>query len=709
MNRRRGWIVPTLALALAALPLVVATVRTLSGGWMAIGDNGLILLRAEDVATAHHPLLGTWTSASQAAGRTISNPGPLWFDVLAPFVKVAGPSVGLAVAVMVANLAAIAGAAWAAQRVGGQRAMVLTTALSAGLAWSLGSELLFDAWQPHAMLLPFWCLLVMCWALAAGDLLMAPFVVAIASLLVQTHLSFVYVVAIIGAATVVMTSAGLVRMARAGGAVWDAERSWLRRIGLWTAGVAVLAWCQPLCDQFFGEGNLGGLLGSSGSGGDNERVGLSLGARFVASVVALPPWWTRPGFSSIIRATGVVDDPKGRTLAEGDVAGGTAALAGLLAVAVVLAVVIVAGRRWRSRPILTLGVLAAVAVVAALVSMVLHAHRGHRHQPAPDALAVADLRLRPPGRGGRGRRVVTAATRRRARRPGRATALLAVLNLPTYAAPEGPTADRPTPGRRWRSSTSSTTTGRTSPCSSTSPCCASPSPTAGRCSPRWAATASTSSSTTTGWCASSASAAGPRGTSACGSCSSRVRRPSSRPPGARTVAFVDGLDADEESELDRARGRGRRAGRRGRAGARPTQGGDAVRAGRIDLDDVVVPAAATPDRSRPAASWPPWSTTATSTSTPTSPRPSSATPSCGGARTARPSGCSSSRSATAVTAMRTRSAAARAALRRPSFVPRTSRHSLSGTSRNADAGSPLTPPSPGAADRAARRRTPSGS
>ena len=441
MNRRRGWIVPILALGLAALPLVVATVRVLSGGWIAIGDNGLILLRAEDVATAHLPLLGTWTSASQAAGRTISNPGPLWFDVLAPFVKVAGPSVGLAVAVMVANLAAIGGAAWAAQRVGGQRAMVLTTALSAGLAWSLGSELLFDPWQPHAMLLPFWCLLVMCWTLAAGDLLMAPFLVAIASLLVQTHLSFVYVVAIIGAAAVVMTGAGLVRMARAGGAVWDAERSWLQRIGLWTAGVGVLAWCQPLWDQFFGEGNLGSLLGSSGSGGDNERVGLTLGARFVASVVALPPWWTRPGFSSIIRATGVVDDPKGRTLAEGDVAGGTAALAGLLAVAAVLVVVIVAGRRWRSRPILTLGVLAAAAVAAALVSMVfmpigvigISPHQMRWLWPISAFVLLAAL--------------VAAAECSPVRRVAvpaglAATGLLAVLNLPTYAAPEGPTADR---------------------------------------------------------------------------------------------------------------------------------------------------------------------------------------------------------------------------------------------------------------------------
>ncbi len=51
--------------------------------------------------------------------------------------------------------------------------MVLVTALSAGLAWSMGSELLFDAWQPHAMILPCWAFLVTVWALAAGDVAMA--------------------------------------------------------------------------------------------------------------------------------------------------------------------------------------------------------------------------------------------------------------------------------------------------------------------------------------------------------------------------------------------------------------------------------------------------------------------------------------------------------------------------------------------------------
>ncbi len=201
---------------MAITPLVVATVRALSRRWIAIGDNGLILLRAEDVATANHPLLGTWTSASLTAGRNINNPGPLWFDVLAPFVRIGGPSVGLAVGVMVANIAAIVGAIWAAQRTGGIRALVLVTALSAGLAWAMGSELLFDAWQPHALILPFWTLLVMSWGLASGDLWMSPFVVGIASLLVQTHLTFVYVLVVVISASVAMAAAGIAQRASGG-------------------------------------------------------------------------------------------------------------------------------------------------------------------------------------------------------------------------------------------------------------------------------------------------------------------------------------------------------------------------------------------------------------------------------------------------------------------------------------------------------------
>jgi hypothetical protein len=438
MKPPRNW-VPIAAVVMAITPLVVATVRALSHGWIAIGDNGLILMRAEDVATANHPLLGTWTSASLTAGRNINNPGPLWFDVLAPFVRIGGPSVGLAVGVMVANIAAIVGAAWAAQRTGGIRALVLVTALSAGLAWAMGSELLFDAWQPHALILPFWALLVMSWGLAAGDVWMIPFIVGVASLLVQTHLTFAYVLVVVISASVAMAVAGIGRRASGGLERLPREQPSLRRVGWWSVGIATLAWSQPLIDQFAGEGNLADLVASSG--GDTDRIGLGLGTRFVASVVALPPWWTRPGSSSIIDATGVVDDAGGRTVAEGDIAGTGPAVLGLIAVFAVLGVVIAAGWRRRFGPVVVLGALAGSSVVGALISMVLmpiglvgiSPHQMRWLWPisafvllAP-AVAIAEW---PPVR-----RVVVPV--------GLAlTALAAVANLPTHAAPEGPTADR---------------------------------------------------------------------------------------------------------------------------------------------------------------------------------------------------------------------------------------------------------------------------
>jgi hypothetical protein len=435
--------VPAVAVAIATVPVVVATVRTLAGGWIALGDNGLILLRAHDVGTSNHPLLGTWTSASLTAGRNVNNPGPLWFDVLAPFVRLGGPSVGLALGVMAINVAAIVVTAWAAHRAGGLRALILAMALSAGLAWAMGSELLFDAWQPHAMLLPFWALLVMGWAVASGHLVFAPIVVGVASLLVQTHLSFVYVVAIVGGASVAMLAFHLRQLTLTDPDRWTHERPAVRQAVIWSAVVGAVAWIQPLIDQITGEGNLVDLVASGGA--DPERIGPGLGSRLVASVVALPPWWTRPGFSTTIRPTSVVDAAGGRTLAEGNVASGGAAAIGLLAVVVVLAVVIVTGRRRRHWPTIALGALATVAVAAAVLSMILipvgplgiSPHQLRWLWPISAFVLLAPvfaLAEWPPVR----RAVVPVGLA--------LTAVLALANLPTHAAPEGPTADRQAEG-----------------------------------------------------------------------------------------------------------------------------------------------------------------------------------------------------------------------------------------------------------------------
>ena len=129
--------------------------RVVSEGWIPIGDNAYFAIRARDVFTEHHPLLGTWTSASQSLGVDVNNPGPLFFDLLAIPAKIDG-DIGLAIGVAIVNVLCIIGiAVFAAPHRWRARPSSLAMVLAAGLAWTMGSELLFDPWQPHSLLFPF--------------------------------------------------------------------------------------------------------------------------------------------------------------------------------------------------------------------------------------------------------------------------------------------------------------------------------------------------------------------------------------------------------------------------------------------------------------------------------------------------------------------------------------------------------------------------
>ena len=80
------------------LPIVVAVVRALVNGWFPVGDAALLAIRAYDVGTPDHPLLGSWTSASFALGIDVNNPGPLYPDLLAPFMWTIGRAFGIGTA-----------------------------------------------------------------------------------------------------------------------------------------------------------------------------------------------------------------------------------------------------------------------------------------------------------------------------------------------------------------------------------------------------------------------------------------------------------------------------------------------------------------------------------------------------------------------------------------------------------------------------------
>jgi hypothetical protein len=293
-----GWVGRRLLVAVLVVvngPIVVATVRALARGWLPLGDNGILLVRARDVGTSHHPLLGSWTSASLVVGENLNNPGPVYFDLLAPWVRLLGPWVGLAVGVMLVNVAAASLAVVAARRLCGVESMLAVAVVVVGLQFAMGSELLFDVWQPNALVLPFLAFLVVVTVLATGDVVMAPWVVGVGSLLVQTHMSHAVLV-------------GVLSLVGLGGCVLAVRRrgepvGWRRPL-VWSGVVAVVAWCQPVIEQFTGrgDGNLSRIWAAS-SGGDASTIGWERALRLMVEVMVRGPWFTRSAFDSAIPPT----------------------------------------------------------------------------------------------------------------------------------------------------------------------------------------------------------------------------------------------------------------------------------------------------------------------------------------------------------------------------------------------------------------------
>jgi hypothetical protein len=350
--------------AAVVLPFLTATGRAIRDDWFPIGDSALLYLRTADVGTEHHPLLGSWSSASLSLGRDINNPGPLYDDLMAPFAHLFPTGVGNAIGVSALNLGFVVLAALAARRIGGPHAEAWTLVVAAALAWVLGSEVLFDMFQAHALLFPFLAALVLLTGAMTGHRWTWPWLVFVWSVILQTHISYAYI-GVVVVLTALVVAVPSIPAPRAG---WLTEQVRSRPV-LWSAVVLVVAWSQPVIEQLTsdGEGNLSRLAKSAG--GTDVAVGFGNAFRMVAAVFALPPWWTRWGFQDTIQPAGTVATPDGPRV---DIPWLPGWVVSTLAVAALLALLVLALRwAWRAghRLLVAVDALALGGVVGSVVAL----------------------------------------------------------------------------------------------------------------------------------------------------------------------------------------------------------------------------------------------------------------------------------------------------------------------------------------------------
>ena len=332
------------ALGAALVPFVVALVRAGVQDWMPMGDAAYFTVRSRDVFTAHWPFVGAWSSGSLAVGVPVNNLGPMQLDLLAPFTKVS-PYLGTGIGSAVINAVSVGLVWFVARRLFGPRRVALVMAATLLLMATFGLSWLIDARPQYGLVLPFYALLWLTAGMWAGVGSAVPLGLAVASLVVQTHFTYVY-------GTVIVTAAGVIAYTIT--VMRDRPPAWRRAAG-WAAVVLAVCWVQPLIDQFFGSGNLGDVLGAERGG--ESGPGLGAGVQVLAGGSLVPPFWL-PG------SIGTFLQPHDGVTLRG-------AVVGVLLWSAAAALLVLIGRRIGSRVPAALGAAAFAALIGGLAGATL--------------------------------------------------------------------------------------------------------------------------------------------------------------------------------------------------------------------------------------------------------------------------------------------------------------------------------------------------
>ncbi len=289
------------SVAAAMAPIAFAAAVAIHRGYVPVGDSAFFAIRARDVFSRQLPLLGEATSVSLTAKLPFNNPGPLLYDFLAIPTSVFGTAAGLVIGVALLNCSAALGIAVVAYRRGGAGLGVASMAVTAAMCWAMGSHVLVDPVQPSSLLLPFLCFAMLIWSVTCGDLKSLPWAAGVASFLLMSYVTYAYLVVVLSAWGVVGLALSLRADRRADGGPSPATRQRARRASALTGLVLAVCWAQSIFEQFARTGNATRVLKGVNDPG-LKPIGFSVGARLVAKVVTLPPWWVRPSYARYLAA-----------------------------------------------------------------------------------------------------------------------------------------------------------------------------------------------------------------------------------------------------------------------------------------------------------------------------------------------------------------------------------------------------------------------
>lgn len=265
----------------AALPVIVSTLRAVANGWIPLGDDAVIAVRAIDVLSTDTPLLGQYSASSSLAEATSHSLGPLLYWLLAVPSRLG--STPVVVAMGLVNVAAVMAAVALARRRGGAALMVAAAAGLALACASLPPETIHSIWNPSAAQLPFALLIFLAWSVGCGEHRLLPLTVLVASFVVQAHLTYV------------LPTAGLLAVGLAGLAYSRREPAVSRHEPARPWAIAALAvglvcWSAPLLEQATSwPGNFVAVGATALSG--EPTLGPSAGWHAVVRTVGVPPWW----------------------------------------------------------------------------------------------------------------------------------------------------------------------------------------------------------------------------------------------------------------------------------------------------------------------------------------------------------------------------------------------------------------------------------